>query len=102
MADFLVLTEEEDLPKPGRLGVFLGTADGAVVAARFDEGSPAQAAGMEADDRFVSIDGHAIESMADLRIAMLDKAPGDTATVRVEREHLFTGPTSHEFRVELH
>lgn len=102
VADFLVLTEEETLPKPGRLGVFLGHADGAVVADGFDDGSPARAMGMEEGDRFLAIGDRAIESMADIRIAMLDKSPGERVTVRVARDRLFGGPTEHEFEVELH
>jgi len=102
VADFLVLSEEETLPKPGRLGVFLGQEDGAVIADGFDEGSPARKAGMEEGDRFVAIAGRPIESMADIRIAMLGRAPGEKVTVRVERDPLFGGPTEHEYEVELH
>lgn len=48
-------------------------------------GGAAEAAGLQAYDRIVSVDGTEITSYADLSSVLNDKQPGDTVTVMVER-----------------
>ena len=47
---------------------------------------PAQLAGIQAGDAMLLFDGKALGSMDDLRLALTGKAPGETVTVRIERE----------------
>jgi membrane-associated protease RseP (regulator of RpoE activity) len=48
---------------------------------------PAAAAGLQVDDRFVRIDGEAIETQADLQKVMMSHQPGDTVPIEVMRDN---------------
>ena len=48
-------------------------------------GGAAAATGIQAKDHIVSIDGSEIKSQGDLRLALLDKKPGEHVLVRVQR-----------------
>ncbi len=54
------------------------TARGRVVVRRVDAGSPAAAAGLQAGDRLLSVNGIAVESGYDIERALLEKSPGET------------------------
>src|SRR5262249_35285007 len=84
-ADYLLVSTEMSLPPAGRMGVVTSVADG-VRAREITAGSPAALAGMRPRDRIVAINGEAIQSTADLRLALLDRAPGDRVSVRVQRD----------------
>jgi uncharacterized iron-regulated protein len=84
-ADYLLVSTELSLPPAGRMGVATSVADG-VRAREVTAGGPAALAGMRPRDRIVAINGEAIQSAADLRLALLDRAPGDRVSVRVQRD----------------
>lgn len=82
---FLPLANKE-LAASGRMGVIIRPApDGAIVGG-FSDDSPARQAGMQVEDSIVDVDGRRVSEFADLRLALFDKAPGDTVRVVVERE----------------
>jgi S1-C subfamily serine protease len=65
------------------------------------EESAAGAAGIKEGDRLVAIDEQPITSYAALRMAMLERRPGETVNVRYERKPLFGGPTEKTIGVVL-
>jgi uncharacterized iron-regulated protein len=89
IADFLISSTAEPLPPAGRLGARIETAGEQLKVAGFEPGSGAEEAGMRVDDRVVAIDGQALARFADLRVALLDKRPGDTAQVEIRRPRWF-------------
>jgi serine protease Do len=77
------LAAEQDLPVD--YGALIGTADGSGQAVF--PGSPAEAAGLQAGDIVVGIDGTQIGPETDLSTLILPHAPGDTITLRVLRNN---------------
>nr|VFK22404.1 MAG: Uncharacterized iron-regulated protein [Candidatus Kentron sp. MB]VFK28767.1 MAG: Uncharacterized iron-regulated protein [Candidatus Kentron sp. MB]VFK74084.1 MAG: Uncharacterized iron-regulated protein [Candidatus Kentron sp. MB] len=87
MADFLLVSEERLLPPAGRLGILL--EKNAEVASFMAE-SAARDAGIELQDRIRSIDKRPIASLADIKLALWNKRPGDRVSVQVHRTHWIT------------
>ena len=75
----------------GFLGITGYTPDlgdpGAIVAS-VTPGGPAEAAGMQVNDRVVSFDGQAVGSMDELAVAVRLRAPGTEVVVEVVRDDL--------------
>lgn len=83
-ADYLLLTEERSLPPAGRMGIRL-ELDDSVSAGSVLPDSAAAHAGIQAEDRIIAVAGRPITGLADLRLALLDKRPGDRVIVTVQR-----------------
>ena len=73
----------QDLPV--EYGALIGTADGSGQAVF--PGSPAEAAGLQAGDIIVAIDGEQLAADSDLSTMILPHAVGDTITLRVLRDN---------------
>ncbi|MCU7904737.1 MAG: ChaN family lipoprotein [Candidatus Thiodiazotropha sp. (ex Epidulcina cf. delphinae)] len=101
MADFLILADQQALPPSGKLGVMLDLSDDRPRVSGFVSGSGAADAGVEKNDRLLSIDGQPVNSYADIRIALMDKAVGESIDLEVERERLILGITAETFQVTL-
>lgn len=84
-ADYLLVSEAIELARGGMLGVFLDTAGDRVAILAFTQNSAAQEIGMREADEIVELDGKPIAHLADLKLALIDKRPGDVVAVRVER-----------------
>ncbi|MCA9910491.1 MAG: PDZ domain-containing protein, partial [Anaerolineae bacterium] len=67
------------------LGVRLQNADGGVVVTEVVADSPAEAAGLQVDDRIDSVNGEAVSSARALVEAVAALEPGDTVTLGVTR-----------------
>lgn len=104
LADFILYPQRVELPATGLLGVMLDTESGGegLGIDGFSEDSGAKAAGVEAGDRIVSVGDSAIDSYADIRIALMDSRPGETLPVEVLREKMIGGSERLIFDVELH
>jgi len=104
LGDFLLYPRPEELPPPALLGVMLDTKSaGKGIAVRgFARGSGAKAAGIEANDRILRIGGEPISSYSDIRIAMLDRRPGQKVKVEVLRKHMIASDEQLTFEVVLH
>ncbi len=104
MADFLLYPKRIELPASGLLGVMLDTqSDGEGIGVQgFSEDSGAKAAGVEEGDRIVGVGGASIDDYADIRIALMDRRPGETLSVEVLREKLIGQPQRLSFDVQLH
>lgn len=101
VADFLLLPEEQRLPKVGRIGALLDQDDqGLKVSACLSEG-PCAAAGLKKRDRILTLDGAPIQDMADLRLVMWDKRPGDEIILEIERKRWLRKPETLRFDLVL-
>jgi len=101
LADYLLLTESSALPASGKIGVGLDDATEGVRITQLSAGSAAAAAGIEVDDRIVAMNGRPVAEMADVKIAMFDKRPGDRMQVTVIRSSWFSGNEQLKFEVML-
>ena len=58
-----------------------------IYVARVNTNSAAEGAGIKEGDILLSIDGHKLERMCDLRCCIYTKKPGDTVVLRVQRNY---------------
>lgn len=101
VADFLVMPPERKLAPAGKLGILMEGADDGVKVSGFASKSAAAAAGMQQGDRVVALDGEAVHTPADLRIALLDKRPGDAVEVAVRRRARLGRERALTLRIKL-
>lgn len=102
IADFLVFPVNATLPAAGMLGVSID--DSATQGVRIEvvvPGGAADKAGLRKGDRIAQLDGQAITSYADLRLALLDRRPGDAVSVAVERKRWLRAVKEIAIEVEL-
>jgi uncharacterized iron-regulated protein len=87
LADYVLFPQPKTLAPIGKLGIVLSPPDEATVWVRgFTDDSPAKAAGVVENDHILAIDTHRIETITDLRLAMLNKRAGDQVQLRVTRD----------------
>lgn len=86
LADFLLLPAEHSLPPAGKIGMVLDVQDDGIKVAACFEDSPCSAANIKAGDRLAAIDAAPVNTAADVPLALWDKQPGDSVTVRIERK----------------
>lgn len=101
VADYLLHVAPQTLPESGIFGAYLDTKNDQVVITAFSETSTGKKAGMQKDDRIVSIDGNPITSYAELKLVMLNKKPGDEIDVVLERKSASGELEQVRLRVEL-
>ena len=102
MADYLMLPAPQQLPPAGRLGALLEVSGHGVRIESLNKGSAAGAAGVQAGDRVVAVDGRPVDRVADIKIALWDKQRGDRVVLRVRRSRHLFGQDDLDFSVELH
>lgn len=92
LGDYLLLTQERDLPAAGRIGAFLDEDDGRLEVSSCTSGSACEKAGLKSGDQILALDGQPITSMADLKLVMWDKSPGDRIEMEIRRKRWLGGP----------
>jgi uncharacterized iron-regulated protein len=104
IADYLVFPQPVELPPPGLLGVMLKPAGEQRLAEiqGFSPDSGAQAAGLKEGDRIVRLAGQPVAAYEDIRIALLDRRPGERVPVEVLRKPLVGQEERLTVEVELH
>jgi len=100
-ADYLILANDQSLPPAGLMRVLLDERDGGVFIKGFGEDSPAEAAGVQAGDRILTINGESVEHFADVKIAMIDQQPGSEIELGLQRKGLFGGEQAVTLRLKL-
>lgn len=91
VGDYLLFPQRRSLPAAGRIGALLdGDEDGLRIRS-CTSGSPCETAGLRPGDRIASIDGEPVADLADLRVILWDKSPGDTITLEVTRKRWLSG-----------
>jgi uncharacterized iron-regulated protein len=102
MGDILLLQAPQNLPPAGNLGLLSSDANGSIRVDGLDDDSAAGAAGVLVGDSLVALDGQRLLNAADLSIALVDKAPGDSVSLTVVRNSGTYGPQRElEIQVKL-
>lgn len=103
VADFLLLPKEQILPKAGKLGASLdeNKDKGIVKLEACLTDSPCAKTGLKRGDQILSIDSEAITNMAELRVMMWDKQPGDEITLTIRRRHWFASDEELSYQITL-
>lgn len=86
IADFVLLPQRRDLPAAGKIGAFLKEDEGKLEILSCTSGSACEKAGLKAGDRIVSIDDEPVTGMADLKLVMWNKLPGDRIRLEILRK----------------
>ncbi len=84
-ADYFVITEAEELPPSGLMGVFLHSGDEGLVISALSEESGARDAGLAAGDRLVKVNGQAVPHLAALKLVLMTQPPGTSVPVEYIR-----------------
>ena len=61
----------------------------------------AEKAGLKKEDVLIEVDGQTVKTVADARIALWQKKPGDKVIIRVRRDRLFGSPATLPLEVTL-
>jgi uncharacterized iron-regulated protein len=101
VADFVVFPEPAELPRRGMMGVFLIPAEKGMQIDKMVSDGAAEKAGLKKNDLIEKLDGVSVQSMSDIRIALLDKSPGDHVKVSVLRKRLVAQDQRIEVQLEL-
>ncbi len=114
--DYLLYTESLSLPPAPKIGVMLkeepleqgeGEAKGEkkkstrMRVAGISPHGKAGEAGIKVDDIIITVDGITVETIDDIKIALLDKKAGDTAEIRLKRERTLLPDEELTVKVEL-
>ncbi len=106
--DYLMQTMDISLKPAAKIGAFLQveknkkkTGATMVRVVRISPQGKAGQAGLQENDIIQSIDGQEIQTIADLKIDLLDKDPGDIVTLKVLREHMLLPDEELKLKVEL-
>jgi uncharacterized iron-regulated protein len=101
MADYLLLSKEQELPAAGILGISLEENNGESRIRSLNPKGAGEKAGMKRGDVLLEVDGQTIKRIADLHLALWDKKPGDHVRVTVRRKGRFAAAIERTFEVEL-
>jgi hypothetical protein len=103
LADVLLLPEEQTLPKAGKIGASLAEdeAKGEVTVESCLPDSACTKVGIRAGDQIVMINEQKITTMADVRVMMWDKKPGEEITLTVRRGRWFSSPKVMSYPLTL-
>jgi len=101
MADYLLLSKEQELPAAGILGITLEERDGTCRIRSLNPKGAGEMAGLKKGDVLVDIDGQTVNRTADLHLALWDKKPGDHVRVHVQRKGRFGVESQRSFEAEL-
>jgi uncharacterized iron-regulated protein len=101
IADYILLSKKQELPPAGVLGVSLEEKSGECRIRSVSPGGAGEKAGLKREDVVVAIDSQKVTTVADTRLALWDRKPGNRVTIRVQRKHRFGGVTDRNFEIEL-
>ncbi len=98
---YVLFPERLEPPFTPQLGVFLKESGGAVVVEDFPPDSPARKAGIEKGDLIQSVGGWKTGSVSDVKVALFDREPGQSVSVKVLRKTFLFGSRELEVQVPL-
>jgi len=101
LADFLLLPEQQVLPAAGKMGLTINDENGKLEILSCKHGSPCAAHGIKRGDVIAAINAEPVASVADLRLIMWDKKPGDRLTLKLQRKRWFSGVKEMSVDLEL-
>jgi uncharacterized iron-regulated protein len=100
IADYLLLGQEKFLPPAGVLGVMADDKGGEARVTSLQHDGAAEKVGLHKGDVLLAINAQPVKTVADSRIALWNKKPGQRVPVKVRRHHL-GGASDLDFEVEL-
>jgi uncharacterized iron-regulated protein len=101
IADYFLLSQKQELPASGALGVTLRETNGECRIASLSPGGAGEKAGLKKGDILAEIDAVSVKTTADVHLAIWDKKPGDRVRVKVRRKHDLWGMVDRDFEVQL-
>jgi uncharacterized iron-regulated protein len=101
MADYLLFSEKNALPPAGVLGVRLSERKGECFILSVTRDGAAAKAGLKKNEIIADIDGQAVGKVADTRLALWNKKPGDRVRVSVRQENSSDSSKPKQFEIEL-
>jgi len=101
MADYLLLSKEQELPAAGILGISLEEKNVGCRIRSLNPKGAAEKAGLKKGDILVGIDGQTVNRIADMHLSLWDKHPGEHVLVRVRRKGRSGAGSERSFEVEL-
>ncbi len=101
VADFLVQGGGEQLPEPGKLGIYLVDSEEGVKVKELVPESAAIAAGVDEGDVILKVNGKTIKDVVDLKLELMDQAPGNQVSLSVLRKNLLLKDEVMDFSFEL-
>jgi S1-C subfamily serine protease len=101
MADYLLLSKEQELPPAGSLGANLKNMDSECVVSSLISGGAGEKAGLHKGDILIAINAQPVKTVADVHLALWDKAPGDRVRVEVRRKRRLRPPSTQDLEVQL-
>lgn len=103
VADVLLLPQEKVIPKAGKIGAILdeNKEKGILKVESCVPESPCEQAGLKSGDQILSINGETINSMADLRIMMWDRQPGEEISLSIRRKPWFGSTKELSYQITL-
>ncbi len=101
IADYFLLSQKQELPPGGVLGVTLRETNGECRIASLSPGGAAEKAGLKKGDILTEIDAVSVKRAADVHLAIWDKKPGDRVRAKVGRKRDLWGMMDRDFEVQL-
>lgn len=101
IADYILYPEDAQAPAPPLLNVVLQKAEHGLLVERILEGGAAERAGLRKGDVILVISGRPVDGVDDVKIALLDRKPGDTVVLQIMRKRFLFGDKKMELPVEL-
>src|SRR4029079_17592704 len=81
--DYVLVSTSVELPPAGRMGIAMEQSGG-VRAKEVPLGGARAQAGITTRERMLAINDAPVQSVSDVRLALLDKGPGDGVSIRVQ------------------
>ncbi|HVB33270.1 MAG TPA: ChaN family lipoprotein [Patescibacteria group bacterium] len=101
VADYFLLSKKQNLPPAGVLDARLKEIDGECRIASLRAGGAGEKAGLRKADVLTEIDGHVVKGIADTRLALWNKKPGDIVRIEVRRKRFLRPAARLDFEVKL-
>ena len=100
LADYLLMPELQSLAASGRIGIAIEEGTEGVSITACDKGTDCSQDSIMPGDRIVGIDDAAVTNIADLRLALRNKLPGDIVQIQLIRPQ-DSGPATVTHAVTL-
>lgn len=97
IGDYIVFSPHMTPPFVAKLGIIIDEKDGAVTVRELLEHGPAKAAGMKPGDQILGIGQETVQSVSDLKIALLFVKKGEKVQARIRRGEDITDLTIGPF-----
>lgn len=101
MADFLLLPPSASLPPAGLLGVFVRRQEKELIIDDLTADGPAMQAGLKKNDVLLAVNGEQVSTLADVKLALLDKLAGERVNVSFRRVQSDNAVKTIDVEVEL-